>query len=125
MVHGNVNEPRSLFVRSVNVMAEECQRISAQHGFWSEGQDRNKAEMIALMHSELSEALEAIRIDNKGGEFMMDQHLPHRRSVEVELADAVIRIMDYCAGFGWDLGGAIKEKSKFNEGRPPKHGKAF
>ena len=69
---------------------------------------RNDGEMIALMHSELSEALEGVR---KG---LQDDHLPHRPSVEVEMADTVIRIFDYCAGRKLDLGGAIMEKLQYN-----------
>lgn len=69
---------------------------------------RNKAEMIALMHSELSEALEAERKD------LQDEKLPHRKGVEVELADAVIRIFDYCGEHKLDIGGAIVEKLFFN-----------
>lgn len=69
---------------------------------------RNKAEMICLMHSELSEAMEGER---KG---LMDDHLPHRPMAEVELADAVIRIMDYAAAHGYDVGGAIFEKVVYN-----------
>jgi len=69
---------------------------------------RNDGEMIALMHSELSEALEGVR---KG---LPDDHLPHRPSVEVEMADTVIRIMDFCAGRKLDLAGAILEKLQYN-----------
>lgn len=72
---------------------------------------RNRAEMIALMHSELSEALEGER---KGGN---DKHLAERSNVEVELADAIIRIADYAGGFGYDVAGATVEKIEYNATR--------
>lgn len=72
---------------------------------------RNKGELIALMHSELSEALEGERKN------LMDDKLPHRKMAEVELADAVIRILDYCGGFGYDIQGAVEEKMAFNATR--------
>ena len=72
---------------------------------------RNVGELIALVHSELSEALEA---DRKG---LMDDKLPHRKGIEVELADAVIRIMDMAGGMGLDLGGAVVEKLEYNAKR--------
>lgn len=70
--------------------------------------ERNKAELIALMHSELSEALEGIR---KG---LPDAHLPHRSAEEVELVDLLIRVFDYAGGFGLDLQGAFEEKMVYN-----------
>lgn len=72
---------------------------------------RNKLELIALCHSELSEALEGVRKDR------MDDKLPHRKMEEVEMADCVIRIMDYCGLYGLDLGGALAEKLAFNQTR--------
>lgn len=73
--------------------------------------ERNHAELIALVHSELSEALEA---DRKG---LMDDKLPHRNGLEVELADAMIRIFDMAGGLGLDLAGAIAEKLQYNATR--------
>ena len=89
------------------------------HGFWSKG--RNKAEMIALMHSELSEALESIRKDFD----RPDEHCPSFSNVEIELADCIIRIMDFSHGLGLDVGAAVIEKMAFNAGRPHLHGKNF
>jgi NTP pyrophosphatase (non-canonical NTP hydrolase) len=66
---------------------------------------------IGLIHSEISEAMEGHR---KGA---MDDHLPHRKSIEVELADAMIRIGDMAGVLGLDLGGAIVEKMAYNARR--------
>lgn len=72
---------------------------------------RNKGELIALMHSELSECLEGERKD------LMDDKLTHRKMAEVELVDTIIRILDYAGGFGYDLQGAFDEKMQFNSVR--------
>ena len=73
--------------------------------------ERNRGEQLCLIHSEISEAMEGER---KG---LMDDKLPHRPMAEVELADAVIRIMDYCGGHGYDLAGAMAEKLAYNRER--------
>lgn len=66
---------------------------------------------LALIHSELSEALEGHR-KNK-----MDDHLPHRKAVEVEFADALIRIFSLAEWMGLDLSGAMMEKLAYNRQR--------
>lgn len=73
--------------------------------------ERNPAELIALIHSELSEMLEGVRKDVK------DTHLKHRRMEEVEAADVLIRLLDYCAYRHLDLEGAVKEKLTYNTTR--------
>ena len=70
--------------------------------------------MIALMHSELSEALEAIRSKDEA-----------KNNVGEELADCCIRIFDYCGAYGIDLGKEIVKKMKINEKREVRHGKKF
>ena len=66
---------------------------------------------LLLIHSEVSEACEADRTGS------MDKHLPHRFGIEVELADAAIRIFDLAGALGFDLGGAIAEKMAYNAQR--------
>lgn len=73
--------------------------------------NRNKGELLCLIHSEISECLEGVR---KG---LADDHLPHRLMEEVELVDALIRIFDYAGGHGLDLQGAYEEKMAYNARR--------
>jgi hypothetical protein len=73
--------------------------------------DRNVGEMIALIHSEISEGLEGHRKN------LMDDHLPHRKMLEVELADALIRIFDLAGYQGLNLGASLVEKLEYNRQR--------
>lgn len=66
---------------------------------------------LALLHSEVSEAFDGLATG------AMDKHLPHRTEVEVELADALIRLLDLSGRLGLDLEGAIKEKQEYNKMR--------
>ena len=73
--------------------------------------ERNVGEVIALMHSELSEALEAYRRD------LMDDKLTTRKGIEVEFADCIIRIFDTGRAMKLDIAGAIVAKNRFNKER--------
>lgn len=111
--------------QNLNALANEIHTRNVAAGWWDK--DRNVGEMLCLIHSEISEAMEGHRKD------LNDDHLPHRKMVEVELADAVIRICDMAAGLGLDLGGAVAEKMEYNlhradhkrEARSLKGGKRF
>lgn len=119
---GDHSDPiaHEMFIASFNYLAGSIHDWAKRKGFWEDGQDRNDGEMIALMHAELSEALEALRHGNPP-----DDHIPEFTGVEAELADVIIRIMDAAGARGWRVAEAIAAKVEYNEGRPYKHGKEF
>ncbi len=98
-------------------VVEEIHRTAQDKGFWEF--ERNKGEMIALIHSECSELLEAVR---KPG---ASDHIPRFTLEEEECADIVIRVLDYAQGHDLNFVDALREKMTYNRGREYKHGKAF
>ena len=112
---GERNKEEQLIVAGIEALGKLCYGESHKAGWWHNldgtPKTRNKAEMICLMHSELSEAMEGVRKN------LQDDKLPHRSMVEVELADTIIRIMDFSEGFGLDVAGAIVEKVEYNRNR--------
>lgn len=109
----------------VAVVVNICHGAACRAGWWNDlntgewlgggpagaPSKRNVGELLCLVHSEISEAMEGHRTS------AMDKHLPHRASIEVELADALIRICDISAGLRLDLPGAVAEKLAFNAQR--------
>lgn len=130
-------------MQSINQLQKEVHDHNAVAGWWTDlttgtnlvdearkGTRLGKAivaEKLCLIHSEVSEAMEGVRKN------LPDDKLPHRPMIEVELADAVIRILDLCGALNLDLEGAIKEKREYNakredhkvENRLAKGGKAY
>ena len=102
----------------VSLLQEVCHGAALKGGWWTDLKtgaslkgNRNIPEMLCLIHSEISEAMEAHRKN------LMDDKLPFRKGVEVELADAVIRIMDLAGGLDLDIAEAIIEKMQYNANR--------
>lgn len=113
---------------SIDFAVDDIHRASRDAGWWADGDNKYVlATKLALVHSEVSEALEGLR---KG---RPDDHLPQYPSEHVEVADAVIRLFDYAGARGVNLGEVIAAKLRYNaqradhktEARNAPGGKAF
>jgi len=107
----------------MNKLVKEAHENAVAHGWWEE--DRSFGEVIALMHSELSEALEEYRAGRGFTEiyYTTDKQGQQKpEGIPIELADEVIRIFDACGRYGIDLNEAVSIKMEYNKSRPYKHG---
>lgn len=104
---------RNNFISSFDALTRDAGHIAQTSG-WTKGND---GEAIALMHAELSEALEW----NRNGNPVSD-HIPDFSGEEEEFADVIIRIMHYASLRELDIPKAILAKMAFNATREHKHG---
>jgi len=104
----------------INELVKQAYDNSVKHGFWEK--EKNFGEVIALMHSELSEAYEEFR-HKKGINETYYEEDGKPCGIPSELADVVIRVFDFCGGMNIDLEKILLEKMEYNEKRPYKHGK--
>lgn len=102
----------------INNLVDICHGAASKAGWWTDKEGNsttlnplNFSNKLMLIVSEISEAMEGDRKD------CPDDKLPHRDMREVELADALIRILDTAGGYNMDLGGAVEEKMAFNASR--------
>jgi NTP pyrophosphatase (non-canonical NTP hydrolase) len=104
------------FIKAWHALAEETYAINVSKGFMTPGQPVSIGDQCMLIASEVAEGYEAWRKDLK------DDKITHRDGLEVELADAVIRIINLAKHLGYDIPAALVEKSDFNANRPYMHG---
>jgi NTP pyrophosphatase (non-canonical NTP hydrolase) len=112
----------------LNELTKEVHEIAKSKGWWDDG-DRNFGEVIALIHSELSEAMEEYRkgkvidiIDSKLVENGEGYYIEKPLGIPIELADVIIRVLDFCGRHDIDIDQAIKLKMAYNKTRPYRHG---
>lgn len=128
---------------NVKEISKEIFEVNKANGFWDK--PRNFGELLMLVTSELGEALEAHRKDNvKADPTYINKMLSEdcdwqnsafsfksayekciKGSVDEEIADAVIRLLDMCEGLGIDLEWHIRQKLEYNKTRGFKHGKLY
>lgn len=106
-------------MKTIEAMQRQAYEQAVKSG-WHE-QPRSVGDLIALMHSELSEALEEFRKGNEPGHIYLGEN-GKPEGVPVELADCVIRIMDFCGRYSINLQEMIELKMAFNAMRPHRHG---
>lgn len=106
MLRGRLNAASASIEAALHHMTIISHGVSVSRG-WHDN-PREEGTAICLMHSELSEMLEGVRKDT------MDDHIPERKTEEVEAADLLIRLLDYCGKRDLDIYGAWRDKTIYN-----------
>jgi len=103
------------FYSSFTELQQDIHNLAKEKGWYDE--KREDGTLLALIHGEVSEVMEALRDGNP-----KDKKFPEYTESEIEMADIVIRCMDMSASKGWNLAGAILAKHEYNKSRPIRHG---
>ena len=103
----------------LNDLAIECHDLAVEKGWYDT--ERSFPELIALIHGEVSEALQVYREDNSPRSYWEDAR-GKPEGVPAELADAIMEILSMCAFFEIDIDAALATKMAYNRTRPYRHG---
>lgn len=108
------------FLRGWDFLAARAHETATKHGFHDKGVNTHLGRLMLIV-CEVAEAVEALR---KVGMAPRSKKIPKFTNLEEELADIVVRVMDFAEEYGvCDVAGAILEKMEYNKHRPHMHGK--
>lgn len=106
----------------LNELRDAVHALARDKGWW-DGENPTSAQAIgaklALVHSEVSEALECVRW---GAPYVARVENGKPEGLPIELADALIRILDMCGALGIDIAEAVRTKHEYNAQRAFRHG---
>jgi len=124
----------------LNELSNKAHAAAVEKGFYE--RKRDLPELAMLIITELSEAVEAERkgakieayrqkwaceynVDDWDANTFAKYDIDMRGTIEEEIADAIIRILDLCGYYGINIDAWVETKMKYNSMRPKKHGKVY